>query len=59
MSRSDAKKKRLKLQKQQGKDVANSRGKVDFSTHQRVTKTKLETLEKMNKKYKKQHHNEE
>ncbi|SOC22517.1 hypothetical protein SAMN05880501_11439 [Ureibacillus xyleni] len=54
MSNSDAKKKRLKLLRQQGKDVTISRGNVSFSMHERKTKTKLETLEKKDKKYKKQ-----
>lgn len=54
MSNSNAKKKRLKLLRQQGKDVTLSRDSVSFSTHERKTKTKLEALEKMDKKYKKQ-----
>lgn len=53
MSQSDAKKKRLRLLRQQGKDVTTSRGKVGFSTHERITKTKREESEKSYKKYKK------
>jgi len=54
MSESKAKKKRKHLLKTVGKDVELRRTKIDFSTHERMTKTKAETKEKQFKKYKKQ-----
>ncbi|MFL0504909.1 hypothetical protein ACH0B5_04105 [Ureibacillus sp. 179-F W5.1 NHS] len=52
MAISKAKKKRLKMMRQHGKDVTMLRGQSYFSTHERKTKTKLETLEKGFKKHK-------
>lgn len=53
MSESKAKKKRKHLLKTHGKDVELRRTKIDFSTHERMTKTKTETTEKLFKKHKK------
>ncbi|WP_332645655.1 hypothetical protein [Lysinibacillus sp. 54212] len=53
MSNSDAKKKRMKLLRNQQKDVTIQRGVADFSTHERKTKTKRESMDKEIKKYKK------
>lgn len=53
MSESKAKKKRKKLLRQNGLDVTIYRGTVPFSTHERKTKTKRETIEKEFKKHKK------
>ncbi|MGM9948592.1 MAG: hypothetical protein ACI33P_00635 [Lysinibacillus sp.] len=52
MSKSDARKKRLKLLRQSGKDVAEKRGTAKFSTHVRMTKSKKETVDKEYRKYK-------
>ena len=46
MANSNAKKKRLKQLREQGKDVTLQRGQVHFSTHERTTKTKNEALNK-------------
>ena len=53
MSKSEARKKRVKLLRQTGKDVAKNRGTAAFSTHVRMTKSKKETLDKENRKHKK------
>ncbi|WP_413367960.1 hypothetical protein [Lysinibacillus sp. 3P01SB] len=53
MAKSEARKKRLKLLRQHGKDVAEIRGATDFSTHVRMTKSKKETLDKEYRKHKK------
>lgn len=53
MSETRAKRKRKKLLKQQGLDVTAFRGSVDFSTHERKTKTKQEALTKSFSKHKK------
>ncbi|MEO4055119.1 hypothetical protein [Solibacillus sp. CAU 1738] len=53
MANSGAKKKRLAKLREEGKDMALQRGEVPFSTHERVTKTKQETIDNMYKKYKK------
>ncbi|WP_431026764.1 hypothetical protein [Lysinibacillus sp. LZ02] len=52
MSKSEAKKKRIKLLRQQGKDVTEKRGTADFSTHVRLTKTKKDVMEKNVRKHK-------
>jgi len=52
MANSKAKKKRLKQLREQGKDVTIQRGMVHFSTHERITKTKTEALNKHYKKNK-------
>lgn len=53
LAKSEARKKRLKLLRQHGKDVAEIRGTTDFSTHVRMTKSKKETLDKEYRKHKK------
>lgn len=54
MTNSKAKKKRLAKLREEGKDVAIRRGgDVPFSMHERVTKTKQETIDKKFTKYKK------
>ena len=53
MSKSEAYKKRIKLLRQSGKDVAENRGTTAFSTHVRLTKSKKETLDKEYRKHKK------
>lgn len=57
MANSKAKKKRLKQIREQGKDVTIQRGQVQFSTHERLTKTKQESLNKLNKKHKRHFQN--
>lgn len=52
MSNSRAKKNRLRVLREQGKDVTIQRGDVKFSTHERMTKTKQESLNKFYKKHK-------
>ncbi|MDN4492581.1 hypothetical protein [Ureibacillus aquaedulcis] len=52
MANSQAKKKRLKQLREQGKDVTTQRSQLDFSTHVRMTKTKRESLDKRYKKHK-------
>lgn len=59
MATSKAKKKRLKTMREQGKDLTLLRGHSGFSTHERMTKTKLETLEKGYKKHKRHFREEE
>lgn len=54
MSQSKAKKKRMHLKRTKGKNVEINRQSSPFSTHERVTKTKQETLERNFTKYKKQ-----
>ena len=58
MSNSEARKKRIKLLNQQGKDVTEKRNAAPFSTHVRMTKTKKDTLEKEYEKYKKHYEND-
>ena len=58
MSNSEAKKKRIKLLRQHGKDVTEKRNTISFSTHVRLTKTKKDTIEKELKKHKKHYENE-
>ena len=58
MSNSEARKKRIKLLNQQGKDVTEKRNTAPFSTHVRMTKTKKDTLEKEYEKYKKHYEND-
>ncbi len=54
MAKSKAKKKREHQLRNSGRDVTQSRGlKPDFSTLERTTKTKNETMIKMEKKHKK------
>ncbi|MFC7687023.1 hypothetical protein [Ureibacillus sp. GCM10028918] len=52
MANSKAKKKRLKQLRERGKDMTIQRIQVDFSTHVRMTKTKQEALNKLDKKHK-------
>ena len=58
MAKSESQKKRLKLLRQYGKDVAEKRGTTDFSTHVRITKSKKETADKTYRKYKKHYEDE-
>lgn len=51
MSISNAKKKRLAKQRTEGKDVTIKRGTSPFSTHERMTKTKQETIDRQYNKY--------
>ncbi|WP_193768846.1 hypothetical protein [Metasolibacillus meyeri] len=53
MTQSQAKKKRLAKQRASGTDVTKQRGTAPFSTHERKTKTKQETIDQTYKKYKK------
>lgn len=53
LAKSEARKKRLKLLRQHGEDVAEKRGTNEFSTHVRMTKSKKETLDKEYRKHKK------
>lgn len=56
MTQSNAKKKRLHLKRISGKDVEKERQTSPFSTHERVTKTRKETIERNFTKYKKHNH---
>ena len=58
MSNSEAKKKRIKLLRQQGKDVTEKRSTIEFSTHIRMTKTRKDTVDKAYKKHKKHYEND-
>ena len=58
MSNSEARKKRIKLLRQQGKDVTEKCYTPPFSTHVRMTKTKNNTIEKEYQKHKKHYENE-
>ena len=58
MSNSEARKKRIKLLRQQGKDVTEKRNSAPFSTHVRMTKTRKDTVDKAYKKHKKHYENE-
>ena len=58
MSNSEARKKRIKLLRQQGKDVTEKRNTPPFSTHVRMTKTKKDTIEKEYTKHKKHYEND-
>lgn len=53
MSNSNAKKKRMKLLRNQGKDVTIHRGSTSFATYERKTKKKQESIDRTFKKYKK------
>ena len=53
MSKSEVCKKRIKLLRQSGKEVAENRGTTAFSTHVRLTKSKKETLDNEFRKHKK------
>lgn len=59
MTQSNAKKKRLHLKRMSGKDVEKERQSSPFSTHERVTKTKKESMEQNFTKYKKHNHYED
>lgn len=59
MTHSDAKKKRLHLKRTSGKDVEKDRQISPFSTHERVTKTKKESIKHHFTKYKKHNHFED
>ena len=52
MANSKAKKNRLRVLREQGKDVTSQRGQANFSTHERITKTKQQYLNKYYKKHK-------
>jgi hypothetical protein len=54
MAKTKAKKQRKHLLRTTNRDVTSSRGsKVDFSTHVRKTKTKIEKMRKIHTKHKK------
>lgn len=59
MTQSKAKKKRLYVKRTEGKDVEKNRQFSPFSTHERVTKTKKESLEQNFTKHKKHNHTED
>ena len=59
MTQSNAKKRRLHLKRTSGKDVEKERQSSPFSTHERVTKTKKESIEQSFSKYKKHNHVED
>ncbi|WP_195891665.1 hypothetical protein [Bacillus ndiopicus] len=56
MTQSKAKKKRLAKQRAGGTDVTKQRGTAPFSTHERKTKTRQETIDQTYKKYKNHFH---
>lgn len=53
MAKSSAKRKRAHKLRTTGKDVTNFRYEIDFSTHQRMTKTKKDKLHQLHTKHKK------
>ncbi len=59
MTQSGAKKKRMHIKRTKGKDVEKNRQSSPFSTHERVTKTKRESIDRNFTKYKKQQHVDE
>ncbi|QDQ02876.1 hypothetical protein FOH38_21865 [Lysinibacillus fusiformis] len=59
MTQSDAKKKRMHVKRTKGKDVEKDRQSSPFSTHERVTKTRRESIDRNFTKYKKQQHVDE
>ncbi|GGG16478.1 hypothetical protein GCM10007425_08550 [Lysinibacillus alkalisoli] len=59
MANSAAKKKRLALLRQTGKDVTNARNYNTFSTHERLTKTKKEHMTQCQNKHKRHTHHYE
>ncbi|KOS63729.1 hypothetical protein FJQ98_13750 [Lysinibacillus agricola] len=59
MTQSKAKKKRMHVKRTKGKDVEKNRQVSPFSTHERVTKTKKESIEQKFTKYKKHNHSED
>lgn len=59
MTNSKAKKKRMHVKRTKGKDVEKNRQISPFSTHERVTKTKKESIERNFTKHKKHNHIEE
>lgn len=58
MSNSEAQKKRIKLLRQQRKDVTEKRNPPLFSTHVRMTKAKKDPIEKEYQKHKKHYEND-
>ncbi|WP_342472469.1 hypothetical protein MHH70_02545 [Metasolibacillus sp. FSL H7-0170] len=56
MTQSKAKKKRLAKQRAGAADVTKQRGITAFSTHERKTKTRQETIDQSYKKYKNHFH---
>lgn len=59
MTNSKAKKKRMHVKRTKGKDVEKNRQISSFSTHERVTKTKKESIEQNFTKHKKHNHIED
>lgn len=59
MTQSNAKKKRLHLKRTNEKDVEKKRQFSPFSTHERLTKTKKESIERNFTKYKKHNHSDD
>ncbi|MEQ6353229.1 hypothetical protein ABNX05_01205 [Lysinibacillus sp. M3] len=59
MTNSKAKKKRMHVKRTKGKDVEKNRQTSSFSTHERVTKTKKESIEQNLTKHKKHNHIED
>ncbi|MGE7946342.1 hypothetical protein [Lysinibacillus sp. NPDC093688] len=59
MTHSKAKKKRMHVKRTKGKDVEKNRQSSPFSTHERVTKTKKESIEHIITKHKKHNHTED
>ncbi|WP_342558934.1 hypothetical protein [Metasolibacillus sp. FSL K6-0083] len=56
MTQSKARKKRLAKQRAGAADVTKQRGITAFSTHERKTKTRQETIDQSYKKYKNHFH---
>ncbi|TQR36109.1 hypothetical protein C7Y47_07500 [Lysinibacillus sphaericus] len=59
MTQSKAKKKRSYIKRTEGKDVEKNRQFSPFSTYERVTKTKKESLEQNFTKHRKHNHTED
>jgi hypothetical protein len=59
MTHSKAKKKRMHVKRTKGKDVEKYRQFSPFSTHERVTKTKKESIEQNFTKHKKHNHSDD
>ncbi|MEX3743830.1 MULTISPECIES: hypothetical protein [Lysinibacillus] len=59
MTQSKAKKKRMHVKRTKGKDVEKNRQFSPFSTHERLTKTKKESIDQNYTKHRKPNHSED
>ncbi|MFJ8461606.1 hypothetical protein ACIQ57_21135 [Lysinibacillus xylanilyticus] len=59
MTQSKAKKKRMHVKRTKGNDVEKNRQFSPFSTHERLTKTKKESIDQNYTKHRKPNHSED